>query len=214
MVEVILWDNDGVLVDTEELFFSATCDALARAGVALTRDYYLECVMTNGRSVLFELAERNGWTDEQVRTLRSERDTAYAELLRSRDLAMEGVAETLRLLRGKARMGVVTSSSRADFDLAHRRSGSLEFFELIVACEDYVEFKPHPEPYLTALRLLSVSPRNCIAVEDSERGLKSALVAGIRTIVVPNRMTRGGTFAGAAAVLDGVRSLPEVLRTL
>ncbi len=212
MIEAILWDNDGVLVDTEEIFYSATRDALARAGVALTRDLFVERVLSPGS--FFELVEERGWTEAHVRVLRASRDAAYSEMLRSSCKAMEGVLETLQLLRGKTRMAVVTGSFRADVDLAHRRSGLLDFFELIVAREDYVEFKPHPEPYLTALRLLRVAPEDCVAVEDHPNGLKSALAAGLRTVVIPNRLTRGYAFDGASAVLDSVNQIPALLRTL
>jgi HAD superfamily hydrolase (TIGR01509 family) len=213
MVEAILWDNDGVLVDTEEMFFSATCDALARAGVPLSRDFYVECVMTHGRTV-FELVEARGWTKEQIGSLRKDRDAAYTAMLRSGCKAMNGVIETLRLLRGTTRMAVVTSSPRAELEVAHQVSGIRDFFELIVARENYVEFKPHPEPYLTALGLLQLPAESCIAVEDSARGLKSALAAGLRVVVIPNDLTRGSAFNGASAVLDSVKALPEFLKTL
>jgi len=137
MVEAILWDNDGVLVDTEGLFFEATRDALARAQVILTREVFLDFVMGNGRSV-FELVEARGWTPDNVVALRSERDAAYAALLRSGpSLAIDGIAETLQALHGRARMAVVTSSLREHFELAHRHTGMKRFFEVVVAREDY-----------------------------------------------------------------------------
>jgi HAD superfamily hydrolase (TIGR01509 family) len=213
MVEAILWDNDGVLVDTEEMFFSATCDALARAEVALSRDFYLEYVMTHGRSV-FELVEARGWTKEQIGSLRKDRDAAYVAMLRSGCKAMNGVIETLRLLRGTTRMAVVTSSRRDELEVAHQVSGIRDFFELIVTSDDYVEHKPHPKPYLTALGLLQLPAKGCIAVEDSARILKSALAAGLRVVVVPNDLTRGSAFNGVSAVLDSVIQIPEFLKTL
>jgi len=80
--------------------------------------------------------------------------------------------------------------------------------------EDYLEAKPHPQPYLTALELLRLPAKNCIAVEDSARGLKSALAAGLRVVVIPNDLTRGSAFNGASAMLDSVTQLPEFLKTL
>jgi HAD superfamily hydrolase (TIGR01509 family) len=213
MIEAILWDNDGVLVDTEELFFNATRDALARAGVELTRERYIEFVMGSGRSV-YEMVEAIGWSPEGVAALRRERDAAYRSMLASGVRPIAGARETLRSLRGTSRMAVVTTSLREHFDLAHRRSGLREFFELILAREDYVESKPHPEPYLTAMRRMAVEPHRCIAVEDSERGLKAALAAGLRCIVVPSGLTRGASFTGAVAVLDDIRSVPSLLKTL
>ena len=213
MIEAILWDNDGVLVDTEEMFFSATRDALARAGVNLTREQYLEFALTTGRGA-FDLLQATGWSAAHILRLRGERDLAYAAMLRAGCVAMDGVIETLARLKGKARMAIVTTSLRKHFDLAHRASGVREYFDLILAREDYRQSKPHPEPYLTALDRLSVAAERSIAVEDSARGLQSALAAGLRCIVVPNRFTRGSPFGGALAVLDDVRALPAVVESL
>ncbi len=211
MVEAILWDNDGVLVDTEGLFFAATRDVLARAQVVLTREVYLDFAMGSGRSV-FELAKARGWTPDDIAAARRERDAAYAALLRSRpSLAIDGIAETLQALHGRARMAVVTSTSREHFELAHRRTGMRRFFEVVVAHEDYAQAKPHPEPYLTALRRLGLHPGRCVAIEDSERGLTAATRAGLRCIVIPNELTRGCAFSGASAVLADSRALLATL---
>lgn len=213
MIEAILWDNDGVLVDTEEMFFLATRDTLAGAGVDLTREQYIEFALTSGRSS-FDLLEASGWSADQILRLRGERDLAYAAMLCTGCVAMDGVIETLARLKGKARMAIVTTSLRKHFDLAHRGSGVREYFDLILAREDYCQSKPHPEPYLTALDRLSVATDRSIAVEDSARGLQSALAAGLRCVVVPNRFTKGSRFSGAIAVLDDVRALPALVESL
>jgi beta-phosphoglucomutase-like phosphatase (HAD superfamily) len=111
-------------------------------------------------------------------------------------------------------MAIVTTSLRKHFDLAHRGSRVREYFDLILAREDYRQSKPHPEPYLTALDRLSVATDRSIAVEDSARGLQSALAAGLRCVVVPNRFTKGSQFSGAIAVLDDVRALPALVESL
>jgi HAD superfamily hydrolase (TIGR01509 family) len=213
MIEAILWDNDGVLVDTEEMFFLATRDTLAGAGVDLTREQYIEFALTSGHSA-FDLLEALGWSADQILALRGERDLAYAAMLSAGCVAMDGVVETLARLKGRARMAIVTTSLRRHFDLAHRGSGVREYFDLILAREDYAHSKPHPEPYLTALDRLSVATERCLAVEDSARGLQSALAAGLRCVVVPNRFTRGSQFGGALAVLDDVRALPALVESL
>jgi HAD superfamily hydrolase (TIGR01509 family) len=214
MLEAILWDNDGVLVDTEGLFFAATRAALARAGIELTLAQFVDIVMRRGAGV-YNLITAPGWTPERIAALRRERNAAYAEMLRrGPDVAIAGVIDTLRALHGRLRMAVVTSSMREHFDLAHRRTAMAPFFETVVTREDYARSKPDPQPYLIALERLALTADRCVAVEDSERGLASARAAGLRCIVIPNALTRASTFAGAAAILDDVTQLPRAIAAL
>src|SRR6185312_7142365 len=199
MVEAILWDNDGVLVDTERLYFQATQRALAGAGIELTLDLYKEVSLRQGKS-LFSLATQRGLTAEQIAALRLERDEIYTGLLRSEQLLFSGVLETLRELHKKYRMAIVTSSRRVHFDVMHEKTEISEFFEFVLAREDYGQSKPNPEPYLTALRMLSVPAEKCVAIEDTERGLAAARAAKLRCVMVPHEFTRECGFAGAMAV--------------
>lgn len=213
MVEAILWDNDGVLVDTERLYFQATQKALARTGVELTLELYKEVSLRQGQS-LFYLAAEIGWTAEQVAALRLERDEIYTGLLRAGPVLFPGVLETLRELHGKYRMAIVTSSRRVHFDVMHEKTEISEFFEFVLAREDYEKSKPNPEPYLTALRRLGIAAERCVAIEDTERGLTAARAAGLRCIVIPHEFTRECRFEGSKAVIEGVLQLPATLKNL
>jgi len=104
-------------------------------------------------------------------------------------------------------MGIVTSSQRDHFDIIHTSTGLLRYFDFVVAAGDYTKFKPDPEPYVTAVARSGFSRSECIAVEDSERGLASALGAGIRCLVIPNDLTRAGCFEGAYKVLSNVKDV-------
>jgi HAD superfamily hydrolase (TIGR01509 family) len=213
MVEAILWDNDGVLVDTERLYFQATQRALASAGVELTLELYKDVSLRQGRS-LFYLATERGWTAEQVAALRLERDAIYTELLRAGPLLFSGVLETLRELRNTYRMAIVTSSRLVHFDVMHEKTEIRRYFEFVLAREDYGKSKPDPEPYLSAMQRLGVPAERCVAIEDTERGLSAAKAAGLRCIVIPHDFTRECEFTGAMAVINKVSELPGVLEKL
>lgn len=213
MVEAILWDNDGVLVDTECLYFRATGQALKKAGVELTLEQYKDVSLHQGQS-LFSLVVESGLMAEQVAALRSERDEIYTGLLRSEPLLFPGVAETLRELHKKYRMAIVTSSRRVHFDVMHEKTEIRELFEFVLAREDYGQSKPNPEPYMAALRRLGMAPEKCVAIEDTERGLTAARAAGLRCVVVPHEFTRECRFEGATAVIESASELPELLACL
>jgi HAD superfamily hydrolase (TIGR01509 family) len=213
MVEAIFWDNDGVLVDTECLFFESTRRTLATIGIQLSMSQFLDLSMRQGRSA-FDLAVERGWSQEQVTNLKVQRDLLYSEMLRKQTRVLPGVTETLKALHGQKRMAVVTSSQRQHFDVMHADIGLTKYFEFVLAREDYGKTKPNPEPYVLALKRMGMNAEKCVAVEDSERGLAAARAAGLRCLVIPNKITRGCTFSGATAILPGAAAVLDLLAEL
>lgn len=213
MVGAILWDNDGVLVDTERLFFESTRKTLARVGIELSLEQFLELSMRQGRSA-FKLAAERGWAEQKIAELKRERDALYSEMLRNQTQVLPGVPETLRSLHGRMRMAVVTSSQRQHFDVMHADLGLTGYFEFVLAREDYGEAKPSPEPYLLALHRLGMKAESCVAIEDSERGLAASRAAGLRCLVIPNDLTRNSSFHGATRILSRAAAVLDVLGVL
>ena len=204
MIRAVFWDNDGVLVDTEKLYFQATRELLQKAGVTLTEALFQRISLDEGRSA-FDLVLEKGVSREEIDRLQAERNRRYAELLAGGVRILDGVEETLGWLRGKVIQAIVTSSRRSHFDAMHVRTGLPPFFDFILTREDYVLSKPDPEPYRLAMERSGCLPEECLVVEDSERGLRAALAAGIRCIVVPNDLTQGAAFAGAWRILPSCR---------
>jgi HAD superfamily hydrolase (TIGR01509 family) len=205
----ILWDHDGVLVDTERWFFVATRDVLGVLGIALSQETYLDW-MTRGRSC-WELCREAGIAEAEIARHRALRDSIYQEHLRTQPIEVDGVAEVLRVLARSFQMAVVTTARRVDFELIHGSRDLLGFFRFVLTIEDYERPKPHPDPYLAGLARLGARPEETVAIEDSARGLRSALEAGLDCIVVRSPFTASQDFAGAWRVVDSIRELPEIL---
>ena len=210
IVSAILWDNDGVLVDTEHLYFEATRATLARWGIELTENDYRELFLRQGTGTL-RFAAEHGWPEAELARFRRERSAAYSELRRGGTHVIDGVTDVVSSLHRRFTMGIVTSSQREHFELIHAASGLLRYFEFVLASGDYANPKPHPEPYLKGLERIGVAREECVVVENSERGLTAATAAGLRCIVVPSRLTAGAEFAGAYRVLRDIRELPAFL---
>jgi HAD superfamily hydrolase (TIGR01509 family) len=191
VVEAIFWDNDGVLVDTERLYYRANREVLATVGVDLSEADYVELFLRQGRGA-WHLARERG-------------------LLEAEATFIPGVEEALRTLAGRYRMAVVTSSLPGHFDLIHDRGPLLRFFEFVLTSADYQHTKPHPEPYLRALERVRLPPGQCLVIEDSERGLLAAKAAGLTCWVVPSGLTAGGRFASADRVLGSVSEVASLL---
>ena len=210
-MKTILWDNDGVLVDTEGLYFRATQIVLQTVDISLTPEQFKEISLRQGESTFRLAAEARIGADEIAR-LRAERDRIYAESLAAMSCVIDGAEEVLRSLHGRVRMGVVTSTRRKHFEIAHAKSGLTKYLDFIISHEDYLHTKPHPEPYLTAMARYGLRPEECVVVEDSERGLTAATAAGLPCLIVLSEWTRDGEFCRAYRVLESIRDVPgEVL---
>jgi HAD superfamily hydrolase (TIGR01509 family) len=206
----LLWDNDGVLVDTEGLYFRATREVLATVDVELDEPLYLQLFLREGRGA-FHLARERGLDEAQIGELRTARDARYMQLLEAGPLLIAGVQQAVSALACLYRMAIVTSSLRDHFELIHRSTLLLHHFELVLTHGDYARAKPAPDPYLTALARLGLPAEACLVIEDSERGLRAAHAAGLRCWVVPSPLTREGSFAGAERVFANLGELAHAL---
>ena len=209
-IRAILWDNDGVLVDTEGLYFQATREVLGSIGVELTEAMYLQLFLVEARGA-WHLAEEKGFPPAKVAALRDRRGRRYLELVEQESRPLPGVDEALRALRPHFRMAVVTSSHADHFAAAHRSTGLLPLFEFVLTRECYGNCKPDPEPYLRAVERLALPREECLVIEDSERGLRAAKAAGLACWVIPHGLSRHGSFAAADRVLG---SISDVAREL
>lgn len=205
----ILWDHDGVLVDTEKWYYEATRKALAELDVFFSMDLYLDH-MQEGKS-LWLLASGQGIQEEVIRKYKERRNRYYQEYLLKEDIGIPGVEETLELLSRNFSMAIVTTSKRRDFNLIHHERKICSFMDFILTIEDYEHAKPSPDPYLKALEKFSADRREAIVIEDSGRGLRSAAAAGIDCIIVRNEFTLQHDFSMASAIVDKIGDLTLML---
>jgi HAD superfamily hydrolase (TIGR01509 family) len=208
--DAILFDNDGILVDTEPLFFRATQEILATVDVELTAEAYHDISMRRGGTV-FDLAEARGISPDEILSLRKVRNRRYSELIDEGVRILDGVAETLERLHGVIPMAIVTTSDREHFDLIHSQTELIRFFDFVIAQGDYTHHKPHPEPYLLAASRIGIAPKRCLAIEDTERGVESATAAGMSCIAIPNELSKSGNFENAHTILNSMRELTSLL---
>ncbi len=164
----MLFDHDGVLVDTEFWYYKAGERALADVGLALDKDQYLRD-MNRGLGTWAQ-ARAAGIDEQTIARQRAARDDYYREYLRTEDIEIKGVVEALAELSRHARMAIVTTARRADFELIHEKRNIRQFMEFVLVREDYERAKPHPEPYLTGLKRFGGAKEETLVVEDSPEG--------------------------------------------
>lgn len=209
MKEYILFDHDGVLVDTEFWYYKAGERALADIGLTLDKDQYLKG-MSQGAGTWAQ-ARAAGIDEQAISRQRRARDDYYQEYLRTEAIEIEGVVETLAELSKIVRMAIVTTSKRVDFDIIHEERQITRFMDFVLVREDYELAKPHPEPYLTGLQRFGAAAEETLVVEDSSRGLNSAVAAGIDCAVVYNDFTKAHDFSGASHRIESLRELKDIV---
>jgi HAD superfamily hydrolase (TIGR01509 family) len=210
----LLFDHDGVLVNTEHLYYESTRRKLSELDIDLTLPIYMQ-IMVNGSDV-WELARVRGLPEEVIASQRLQRNVLYQTLLGAEDLSIEGVEEVLGKLKQKYSMAIVTTCKDADFAYIHDHSPNnlniVPHMDLVLTRSSYTNSKPDPEPYLTALERFSITPDQALVIEDSERGLRSAVAAGIDCAVVEYAFTASQDFSKATYRIKNLSDLVILLR--
>jgi len=209
MKKYILFDNDGVLVETELWYFRANVEVLKTLGIELDETRYRD-IMVNGQSA-FILAEEQGFDTATVEEARQRRNHLYQHYLQTEELEIAGVTEVLAALKESCRMGIVTSARREDFELIHAKRGITDHMEFVLCSGEYGRSKPHPDPYLKGLSLFGGQKDEALVVEDSERGLRSAVNAGIDCVIVDNHFTSKHDFSDATHRIRSLNELEQLL---
>lgn len=210
MIRALLFDSDGVLVDTERLFFDATAASFRAAGVEVSPPQWARWYLGEGKRSP-EIAQLVGMAPSLVEGALAMRDRWFWARIAEGAPVCPGVVETLKCLARQFRLAVVTGGSRAHFDRAHAYTGLRDFFEVIVTGDECDHVKPHPQAYLMALERLALGPDECLAIEDSPRGARAAVAAGIRCVVIPTSLTDTSLCPDTCALLEGMASLAQFL---
>ena len=200
-------------METEHLYFRACREAMERLGLGVTEEQYRENLLRSARGLWF-LAEELGVGVEPISAAKSWRDARYGELIAREPIFIEGVEEALERLARRARLAIVTSSKRSHFETIHARTGYLRRIERCFCLGDYPRHKPYPDPWWHALGVLGVDRAAACAgaamvVEDSRRGLLSAVAAGVPCAVIPRGLTLAEDFSEAAAKFDRLGELAD-----
>ncbi len=206
-LRAVIFDFDGLILDTETPEFEAWRAIYRRFGADLTLEDWLPCV---GTALVFD---PHGHLETLIgrpldrEQIAGERRTQTGEWI-AREELRPGVLATLEGAREAGlRIGLASSSSRDWVEPHLQRLGIVDFFETVQTGDLVRAVKPHPELYERALAALGVESGEAIALEDSLNGLRAARAAGIFTVVIPNSITRYLDLTEADLLLESMRDL-------
>ena len=199
-VQAVIFDMDGLLADTEPLYFQAESELARRYGKDFTRDV-MEKMMGHKAARSIQIMIETLGIEGPVEDVLALRDNLYKDLLMRGVKPMNGVFEFLDWLERRGYRKAVGTSSKAEFkDIIFGHLDLDDHFEVVITGEEVSVGKPAPEIYQRVLDRLALQPHQCIVLEDSAAGLKAAKAAGCFCVIVPNRFTEHQDFSAADLV--------------
>ena len=207
MINIVIFDLDGLLADTETLQMQAYQQILLTYGVVMTDAEYSSHWIRAGLGIIEFVSDQRLSLEPNI--VRQQKAELYQELLKTSLHAMPGAPELLARLYRRKCLAVASSSTRAAVEFILRSLNFMKYFDVIAAREDAKQGKPEPDIFLYVAKRLGVAPTVCVVIEDAEKGIIAAQRAGMKSIAVPNQYTQDNDFSAASAV---VSSLSEVER--
>ena len=185
MIEAVVFDLDGVLVDTEELWDEARRQIAEERG-GRWRDDAQRAMMGMSSNEWSRYMHDVIGVPDQPEQINEEVVRRLEALYRKRTPLIPGALDAVRRIAARWPLAIASSSNRPIIDLFLELTETAELFRATVSSEEVERGKPAPDVYLEAARRLGVDPVRCAAVEDSENGIRSAAAAGMRVIAIPN----------------------------
>ena len=195
MIKAVIFDFDGVIVDSEPLHLRAFQRTVDTLGLKLSpADYYLRYLACDDKSFFRRFLEDNGQqcTEREIARLVGEKGICFEEMLEEGIRIFPGVVEFLEILRGKFHVAIGSGALTEEINLILRRKGLSEFFGFVIGADDTENPKPSPEVYLKCLERLrrdydgTITAAQCVVFEDSPHGVLAAKRAGMRCVGISN----------------------------
>lgn len=189
MLKAIIFDMDGVLVDSMPYQADAWKKAFATEGITINRNDIYELEGSNHRQIVDIIYRRFGRspTEEDIQELHRRKKDIYNQIERA--IPFEGMVELLKSLKSRYKLAVVSGSDRKT---VHKTINTFfsNTFDVIVDGEDTDKGKPSPLPYLIAIEKLEIPKEHCLVVENAPLGVRAAKNAGLRCIAIPTYLDR------------------------
>ena len=184
MADAILWDLDGVIVNSGHYHFEAYRWLLSQRGVELTEEHFFSHLF--GRRNWDILREVLGdFQENELRRIAEVKEEKFRELVRGNIEALPGAKELLRRAHEAGiKQAIVSSTPRENIEMIIDTLGVRDCLEVIVGEEDTERGKPDPQPFTTAADRLGVPYEYCIVIEDAPEGIAAGKAAGMRVIGV------------------------------
>uniref|UniRef100_Q0HQN2 HAD-superfamily hydrolase, subfamily IA, variant 3 n=1 Tax=Shewanella sp. (strain MR-7) TaxID=60481 RepID=Q0HQN2_SHESR len=212
-IQAVIFDMDGVLIDSEPLWQRVEYEVLSALGVPVTIETIQQTTGLRIDQCVDYWYHKAPWADyDNAKVSTAIVDKVAEEILRTGE-AMQGVQQAIDYCQAKGlKIGLATSSFYAIIEAVLNKLDLSDKFMAVQSAEGLTYGKPHPEVYLNCATALGVDPRYCLAIEDSFNGLIAARAANMQTVAIPAPEQRGqAKWVVAHHQVDSLLDLPTIL---
>ncbi len=189
MIQAVIFDMDGTLIDSEPMWKEAEEQVFSAVGVDVKEELSAKTASMTTDEVTRFWYSHCPWTGKSLEQVENEVVECVESLITEKGVAMEGVNEILELFhKNNLKIGLSTNSPHRLIPVVLNKLGISDYFQAISSSEHEEKGKPHPAVYLSTVKKLQVAPEKCIAFEDSLSGILAAKEANIKTVAVPSKL--------------------------
>ncbi|KYD10001.1 HAD family hydrolase [Heyndrickxia sporothermodurans] len=213
MIKAIIFDFDGLILDTETIWYESYKETMKSYKCDLPLEQFSKCIGSDDTALYAYFKEQLG-DDCDIQEIEDAAKTFYEKKMTA-PVARAGVKEYLEDAKKLGyKISLATSSSKMWVTNYLSQLNLLHYFDILITKDDVDKVKPAPDLYLKAVDSLNINPSEAIAFEDSLNGLQAALAAGLKCVIVPNPVTEHLAFENHHLRLQSMAdmSLSEVIR--
>jgi HAD superfamily hydrolase (TIGR01509 family) len=205
MIKAVIFDMDGLIVDTEPVLAKSVISALKNQSIELSKNEYFEHWTKNGGNVKQYAQSKKIEIDFE--RYRKEKKETYLKFLKNNIPLIPKVKEKILLLHEKYMLALVSSSDKEFIEVILDSAHLRKYFSVVVGGDEVKAEKPDPDGFLLAAKKMRVLPSECVVLEDAQKGIIAAKAAGMKAIAIPNKHTKNNDFSKADQILKSMEEL-------
>lgn len=205
MIKAFLFDRDGIILDSEYSHVKAVKKAFKILGIKITKNDENKIIGRHPDNYLPELKKKYNFSKEDFLKIETK---LYYKYFNRAPLFKEAINLVSKLKKKGYKIGLTTTSDMKTTEMLFKRVKNLrKNLDVVIVREDYKKNKPDAEPYLITAKKLKILPNECVVIEDSPTGLKSAKNAGMRCIIILTNLTKKQNFNGADLIVKSAKNI-------